>query len=318
MPATDQIIVIGSSNTDFIMKLERLPNKGETVTNATFMQTFGGKGANAAVGAARAGGNVSFVNCVGDDAFGPLIIAAMRDAGVHTEHITQVAGIASGSALVMIDVRGDNYLSVAPGANYCLTPEHIRALSAELAAAAMIVLQYEILPETLYTAIDMATSFGRPVLFNFAPARPIDERYLQQIELLVVNEIEAAYLAGVSIDSHEQALDAAHALLERGPRAVMITLGARGVAVASADERFIVPAYPVEVVDTTAAGDIFCGALAVALVEGRSLFESVGFANAAAALSVTQLGAQPSAPSRAAIEAFIERHRAGTAAAPSG
>lgn len=304
-----EIIVIGSSNTDFIMKMERLPRKGETITNASFMQTFGGKGANCAVGAARANGNVTFVNCVGDDPFGPLIIENMQQAGVKTDVMLQAQGIASGSALVMIDDNGDNYLSVAPGANYALLPEHITDLAQRISAAAMVILQYEILPETLYASIDLAHSHDRQILFNFAPARSIDERYFKKITHLVVNEVEAEYLCGFPVDSEAQAYAAANNLLQKGPQAVVITLGGRGAVAVDHAGCFPVPAYPVDPVDTTAAGDIFCGALAVALVEGRSLTDSVRFANAAAAISVTKLGAQPSAPNRQEIDRYLETER---------
>lgn len=304
-----EIIVIGSSNTDFIMKMERLPRKGETITNAMFMQTFGGKGANCAVGAARANGNVAFVNCVGDDPFGPLIIENMQRAGVKTDAMLQAQGIASGSALVMIDEHGDNYLSVAPGANYRLLPAHIADLAPRITTAAMVVLQYEILPETLNAAIDLAHSLGRQILFNFAPARPIDEHYLAKTTYLVVNEVEAEYLCGFPIHSEVQAQAAADRLLQKGPQAIAITLGGRGAIAVDRTGCFYVPANPVEPVDTTAAGDIFCGALAVALVEGRSLADSIRFANAAAAISVTRLGAQPSAPSRKEIDQYLATGR---------
>lgn len=300
------IIVIGSSNTDFIMKMERLPRKGETITNAVFMQTFGGKGANCAVGAARANGNVTFVNCVGDDPFGPLIIENMQRAGVKTDCILRAQGIASGSALVMIDANGDNYLSVAPGANYRLLPKHIVDLTPRIAKAALIVLQYEILPETLYASIDLAHSLGKQILFNFAPARPIDERYFSKITHLVVNEVEAEYLCGFPVSSEAQAYVAAESLLQQVAEAVVITLGGRGAVAVDRSGCFHAPAYPVNAVDSTAAGDIFCGTLAVALVEGNSLPDSVRFANAAAAISVTRLGAQPSAPTRQEIKLYLE------------
>lgn len=300
------ILVIGSSNVDFVMQMERLPTTGETVTDATFLQTFGGKGANAAVGAARAGGQVRFVNCVGDDAFGAQIIAQMQAMGVDTSAMITVPGSASGSALVMIDANGANYLSVAPGTNYALLPTHIDQLSDQIAQAALIVLQYEILPATLYAIIERAAALQRPVLFNYAPARPLEQRYLAKISLLVVNEIEAAALSAQPINSVEQAHAVALALRCHGPQIVVITLGARGVVVAHAEGSFALSAHQVPVVDTTAAGDVFCGALSVALVEGRDLQASIQFANAAAALAVTKLGAQPSAPTRADIDHLLQ------------
>jgi ribokinase len=307
---TASIIVIGSSNTDFIMKMDRLPRKGETITNASFLQTYGGKGANQAVGAARAGGRVFFVNCVGDDPFGPLIIENLRQAGVQTDCMIQETGITSGSALVMIDANGDNYLSVAPGANYRLLPEHIWALRDTVESAAMVVLQYEVLPETLYAALDLAYTLGKPVLFNYAPARPLEIESLKKVALLVVNEVEAEYLCRFPLDSDAAIREAAGALRQLGPQTVVITLGSKGALVADGAEAFSVPAFPVQVVDTTAAGDVFCGVLAVALVEGQPLAGAVRFACAASAISVTRLGAQPSAPTREEIQRFLQAHPA--------
>jgi len=300
-----RIVVIGSSNVDFIMKMERLPEKGETITDAVFMQTFGGKGANQAVGAAKAGGEVWFVNCVGDDAFAPLLLDAMRQAGVNVEHVRAESGIASGAALVMVGGAGQNYLSVAPGANYRLTPAMITEMEQLLREAAMLVLQYEILPETLYACIELGDRLGVPILFNLAPARPFDAAYLPKVTYLAVNEGEAEALCGFAVDSPEKVEQAAEALLAKGARTVILTIGAQGVYLASADLRQHIPAFKVEAVDTTAAGDIFCGALAVALVEGKALPEAARFASAAAAISVTRLGAQPSAPGREEIESFM-------------
>jgi ribokinase len=300
-----KIVVIGSSNVDFIMKMERLPEKGETITNARFMQTFGGKGANQAVGAAKAGGEVWFVNCVGEDAFAALLKENLRQAGVHIEHVYDETGVSSGAALVMVGGAGENYLSVAPGANYRLSPERVRMLEALLGEAAMVVLQFEILPETLYAAIDLANALGKPVLFNLAPRRPFEEAYLSKITWLVVNENEAQSLCGFPVDTREGVERAAETMLEKGVHSVVITLGAEGAYLAGAGLREFIPAFKVDAVDTTGAGDVFCGALAVGLVEGKSLQEAASFASAAAAISVTRLGAQPSAPERREIEAFL-------------
>lgn len=302
-----KIIVIGSSNVDFIMKMARLPEKGETITDAIFMQTFGGKGANQAVGAAKAGGDVWFVNCMGDDAFAPLLLENMRQAGVNVDYVRQESGIFSGTALVMVGSAGQNYLSVAPGANYRLTPAMITDLEPLLREAAILVLQYEIPPETLYACIDLAHSSNLPILFNLAPARPFDAAYLPKVTYLAVNESEAQSLCGFAVDTPEQVEKAAEALLAKGAGTVIITLGADGVYLASADLRQHLPAFPVEAVDTTAAGDVFSGALAVALVEGKSLPEAARFACAASAISVTRLGAQPSAPGREEIEQFLKQ-----------
>jgi len=300
-----KIIVIGSSNIDFIMKMERLPEKGETITEAVFMQTFGGKGANQAVAAAKAGGEVWFVNCVGDDVFAPLLLENMRQAGVHVDYVRSESGISSGAALVMIGAVGQNYLAVAPGANYRLTPAMIAKLKPFLREAAMLVLQYEILPETLYTCIDIAHTLQIPILLNLAPASPFNTSYISKVSFLVINESEAQSLCGFAVDSPQKLEQAAEALLGKGARTVILTLGADGAYLASAELRQHIPAFTVEAVDTTAAGDVFCGALAVALVEGQSLLQATRFACAAAAISVTRLGAQPSIPDREEIKQFL-------------
>jgi ribokinase len=303
-----KIVVIGSSNVDFIMKMDHLPQIGETVTNASFMQTFGGKGANQAVATAKAGGEIWFVNCVGDDLFASQLKENLRQAGVRVDYVREETGVASGAAFVMVGGAGENYLSVAPGANYRLTPAMLPALEDLLRGAGMLVLQYEVLPETLYAAIDLGHTLGIPVLFNLAPARPFDEAYLPKVNYLAVNEIEAASLCGFAVDTPERVEKAAETLLAKGAGTVILTLGADGAYLATAGLRQKVNAFRVAAVDTTAAGDVFCGALAVALVEEKPLVEAARFANAASAISVTRLGAQPSIPLRAEIEQFLSEN----------
>lgn len=300
-----KVVVVGSSNIDLIMKMARLPEVGETVTDAVFVQTFGGKGANQAVGAARAGGDVVFVNCVGDDGYGGHVIENLKRDGIDTRFVFRESGVASGTALIMVGGEGHNYISVAPGANYRLTSEHVDRAREGLERAAIVVTQCEILPQTLRHVIDVAARLGKPVMLNLAPARPLDEASLARLSYLAVNETEAEFLTGLGVSTDAEIEAAATALLKEGPKTVILTLGARGAYVAAAGVRALVPAFEVEAVDTTAAGDVHCGALAVALVEGRPLLEAVRFANAAAALSVTRLGAQPSAPRRAEIEALL-------------
>jgi ribokinase len=303
---TGKVVVVGSSNVDLLMKMPRLPKVGETVTDCTFAQALGGKGANQAVGAARARGAVVFVSCVGDDGYGGQVVESLRQDGIDTRFVSREPGVATGTALIMVGGEGHNYLAVAPGANYRLSPAHVdRALGA-LEEAAIIGTQCEILPETLDHVITLGAKLGKPVLLNLAPARPLSATSLARLAYLSVNETEAEFLTGLKVATERDVEAAAAALLAKGPKTVVLTLGARGAYVAGGGvSGTLVPGFGVEAVDTTAAGDVHCGALAVALVEGRSLLEAVRFANAAAALSVTKLGAQPSAPKREDIEALL-------------
>jgi ribokinase len=299
------IVVVGSSNIDLVMKVPRLPKVGETVLDGTFAQVFGGKGANQAVGAARAGGRVVFVGCVGEDAYGPQVVGSLGRDGIDTRHVFAEPGIASGTALIMVGGEGHNYISVAPGANYRLTPERVDRAREAIAAAACVVTQCEIPAETLDHVVDLASGLGKAVILNLAPARAVSDATLARLACLAVNESEAEFLTGRAVATDADVEAAAAALRARGPRAVVLTLGARGAYVDGDGVRAHVPTFAVEAVDTTAAGDVHCGALAVALVEGRPLREAVRFANAAAALSATRLGAQPSAPFRAEIDALL-------------
>jgi len=302
------IVVIGSSNVDFIMKMDRLPARDETVTDAVFMQTFGGKGANQAVAAGRAGGDVVFVNCVGDDPYVERMLAGLRESGVRTDHIRREAGISSGAALVMIGEGGHNYLSVAPGANGCLTPARIDAVRDLIAGAAYVLMQFEIPAESVARALEIAAAEGVPVVWNYAPASPFDVSQLGKVAIVVANEPESSALTGIPVTDLASAQAAAVKLREMGPGTAIVTLGEAGSVVAEKDapEGIHIPAFPVEPVDTTAAGDTYCGCLVVALAEGKSLAEAVRFASAGGALCVQRLGAQPSIPWRDEIDAFLE------------
>jgi ribokinase len=301
----NKIVVIGSSNVDLIMKMDRLPEEGETITDARFFQVFGGKGANQAVGAVRAGGNTAFINCVGDDAYTPQMLKNFRNDGLDIRFVFQETGIASGHALVMIGGEGNNYLSVAPGANYKLTPELIERALPVIDEAAMIVMQYEIPAETIQYVFGICERKGIPVLWNFAPARAFDLSYLAKTAILVVNETEAAFLCGQRVETDEEIKKAAQKLRELGAALVIITLGKRGAFALSSGEKVSVPAFKVNAVDTTSAGDVFCGSFAVAQIEGQSLTDSLRFASAASAICVTRIGAQPSAPTRKEIDEFL-------------
>jgi ribokinase len=303
-----KILVIGSTNVDMIMKMEHLPKTGETVTNGTFSQSFGGKGANQAVGAARAGGHVTFVTCMGNDYNAFAMLAHFKKDGINVDHIVKEDGVACGTALIMIGSRGENYISVAPGANYHITRLSIDKVVPLIESASLVMLQYEILPDTLEYIIEKCHKAGVDVMLNLAPARNISHHALKRVKYLVVNETEAQFLLGISwIDTHN--IDNALKILkDMGPDTVIITLGDKGSYIMTATESFHVPAYKVDAVDTTAAGDVYSGTLATALTENKTLHEAVTMASAAAAISVTRMGAQPSAPYRNEIDEFLKQH----------
>lgn len=300
-----RIAVVGSSNVDLIMKMDRLPKVGESVTDAEFRQTFGGKGANQAYAAALTGGDVTFVSCVGDDAYGSQVIENMRGCGANVEHIYTEPGVATGTALIMIGEAGRNYISVAPGANYKLLPAHVARAGAAIAAADMLVLQYEVPVSTVTAAAERASALGRPVMLNLAPPRPIADALLRHVTYFVVNETEAAFACGIEVNSDANVRRAADALRAKGAANVIITLGEQGAYIAGSEGGAFAPSFQVEAIDSTAAGDTFCGAFAVALLEGKSPMDAVLFANAAAAITVTRIGAQTAIPTRAEIDAFI-------------
>ncbi|MFP4358359.1 MAG: ribokinase [Puniceicoccaceae bacterium] len=305
-----RITVIGSANVDFIMRAPHLPAVGETVTDCSFLQTFGGKGANQAVAAARAGGAVTFVAALGNDPYAPIMRENFARDGMDLTHLAVLDEVSSGTALVMFDGGGNNYLTVAPGSNHRVTPEAVRAAEDAVREADWIVLQQEIPLEANRTALELAARHGRPVLLNYAPAHDLRLRPGPEVHLLVVNEIEAGALAGRTLDPDDPAAAEAIAgdlLAKGGHRAVILTLGAGGSVAATPEETFRVPAAPCQPVDSTAAGDTFCGALAVAMGEGASLRDAIRFGTAAAALAVGKMGAQPSIPPRAAIEQALDR-----------
>lgn len=304
----NKIVVIGSSNIDLIMKMDRLPKKGETVTDAKFTQVYGGKGANQAVAATRAGGNVAFVSCVGEDAYTPQMIKNYQQDGIDTSFVFHEKDVASGHALIMIDSEGENIISVAPGANEKLSPEKIQQAISVFNDTAIIVMQYEIPEETIKYIIELANEKKIPVIWNMAPARAFDFSYIPKINILVLNEIEVEFLTEMKIKNEASAEEAAKILVEKGVKKVIITLGTKGAIVLTRNEKISVPAFKVNAIDTTAAGDTFCGTFATAFVEGKSLKESLLFASAASAISVTRLGAQPSAPTRKEIETFLKKY----------
>ena len=308
-PAAPNILVAGSSNTDMVIRLDHIPAPGETVLGGEFLTAAGGKGANQAVSAARAGGKVTFIARVGRDAFGAQAIAGFRKDGINVAHVTQDDKEPSGVALIFVAKDGENSIAVASGANARLSPADVRRAKSAFTSADLVLMQLETPLETVLEIAKSADYARIPVILNPAPARALPDELLKLISVLTPNETEAEMLTGIRVRDQSSAGRAADRLLARGVQTVIVTLGAQGALVAKKGLKQVVPGIPTKAVDCTAAGDIFNGALAVAIGERRSLLEAVQFANAAAAISVTRLGAQPSAPYRAEIERLFRNHK---------
>jgi len=307
--SNSKIVVVGSSNTDMIIQLDKIPVPGETVLGGKFSTAAGGKGANQAVAAARAGGDVTFISSVGNDSLGTQAIEGFRRDGINVEYIKRIENVASGVALIFVDKKGENSIAVASGANAVLNPEDIQGSKQVISQAKILLMQLETPIETVTRAAQLAHEAGVKVILNPAPAQSLDDDLLKMISILTPNETEAELLTNIKVEDEAGAGDAAEVLLGKGIESVLITLGVRGVFLASGDTRELIPGFKVDAVDTTAAGDVFNGALTVALAENKAFDEAIRFANAAAALSVTKLGAQPSAHSREEIDSFLNKRR---------
>jgi ribokinase len=291
-----QIVVVGSLNMDLVARAPHLPLPGETVAGTGFATVPGGKGANQAVAAARLGARTAMIGCVGDDAFGERLRAGLLSDGIDCRALRTVDACSSGVAVIVVDTAGCNAIVVVPGANGRLTPADVDAAEPLIAAATMVVLQLETPLATVEHAARRARALGKTVVLNPAPAQALPASLLALVDYLVPNEIEAAALAGMPVASVQDALLAAQTLRAAGAATVLVTLGAQGVVTASAQAQVHAPAQRVEAVDTTGAGDTFIGGFCAALIQGRSVASAVAYGQAAAAICVTRLGAQPSIP----------------------
>lgn len=294
------LLIIGSSNTDMVIKTSRLPAAGETVLGGKFEIFPGGKGANQAVAAARAGAPVTFLTALGDDSFGSQSLERFKSEGMDISRIKIVPGMASGIALILVDDRGENIIAVAPGANHCLLASDLQP--EDFAACSHVVLQMEIPIETICQAILLAESAGCFVILNPAPAAQLPPDILSCVDVLVPNQGELGILTGMPTDTEDSMICAARNLIANGIEAVVITRGERGSLLVDEERVLPVPSIPVQAVDTVGAGDCFTGCLAAGLCRGMEIEEALHFATAAASLSVQHSGAQPSFPSREQIE----------------
>lgn len=297
------IVVVGSINMDLVVRAPRHPQPGETILGTSFQTFPGGKGANQAVAAARLGGEVYMIGRVGNDDFGKVMLANLREASVNTRYVPQTENCASGVALITVSDAGQNNIVVVPGANAMLTPADVQAAEPVFQNAAVVVCQLEIPLPAVREAARLAHAHGAEFILNPAPAQLLDPALLSQVDYLIPNEQELSLLTGM--DSTPLAINA---IRDLGLKCVIVTLGSEGVLVMNQGEIYHFNAYPVEVIDTTAAGDAFVGAFAQALAEGKDIQAAAAWGNAAGALAVTHAGAQPSLPIRAALDEFFTLH----------
>ncbi len=300
----NKIIVVGSSNTDMVVKVPRIPAPGETIMGNEFFVIPGGKGANQAVAAARVGASTIFITCVGDDNFGLQSIENYKKDGIDTRFIKKKPGVPSGVALINVSDNGENSISVAPGANSHLEKEDIRGYEDALIDAALVLVQLEIPMQTVETLAEIAFEKNIPLILNPAPAAQLSDELLERISIITPNETEAALLTGRDHFSDDDIPQMANELYAKGIKTVIITMGSKGVFLKTKDFNEIIQGYKVKAVDTTAAGDVFNGALASALATEKPIKEAIDFAQRAAAVSVTRMGAQPSAPTTKVIQEF--------------
>jgi len=299
-----KIVVVGSSNTDMVIKSEHLPAPGETILGGEFFMNPGGKGANQAVAAARLGGEVVFVARVGKDIFGQEAVVGFNREGINTDFIVTDPEQPSGVAIIMVDAKGENCIAVASGANNMLSPADVDKALAQIDVADVLLMQLETPIETIGHVAELGMQKGKTVILNPAPAQALPDELLARLDVITPNETEAEILTGIKVECTDDAAKAAQALRGKGVGTVIITLGSQGAFVLSESFSGLVPTRKVEAIDTTAAGDTFNGALAVGIAEGKAIEDAIAFANKAAAISVTRLGAQSSVPSLAELKSL--------------
>ena len=300
-----RILIVGSSNTDMVIKAGRLPGPGETIIGKSFFMNPGGKGANQAVAAARLGGNITFICKTGNDIFGKQSIELFQEEGINTDYLLSDPRNPSGVALITVDDQAENCIVVASGANASLSPDDLQKSRSVIEESVMVLMQLEIPLNTVEYVASTAFAKGVKVILNPAPACQLPDSLLQHLSVITPNKTEAEMITGIKVIDRKTAEEAALAIKARGVDTVIITLGNEGALILHEGHFSHVPACKVEAVDTTAAGDVFNGALAVALSEGMDIAEATAFACKASAISVTRLGAQSSAPFKKEVDAFI-------------
>lgn len=304
-----RILVIGSANMDLVVRTPRMPIAGETIMGAGFRTVRGGKGANQAVACARLGAETHMLGCVGRDAFGDELIGGLAEDGVHCDYVGRDDEAPSGIAMIMIDETGENSIVVAPGANMELSPSDVAGVT-DLDRFDAVLLQLEVPLGTVAAAVQAARDSGVLTVLDAGPPRELPPDILRNVDVLSPNQTEARTILGLAVDADLDPSEAADQLVARGARSVVLKLGAEGAIAAGPDHQEHVPAFKIDPVDTTGAGDAFTAALAVSLAEGKELPEATRVGAAAGALAATVFGAAPSMPTRAAVEGFLKERGA--------
>jgi ribokinase len=301
-----KITVIGSSNTDLVAKVPRMPAPGETILGAEFITAPGGKGANQAITVARLSGEVTFITKLGKDAFGDQMIENFKRDGLITTFVFRDEKAPSGVALIFVDEAGENTIAVASGANANLSKEEIDQAKTAIESADAVLLQLEVPLQAVERAIFIASAANIPIILNPAPAQPPSPIFLNnRLTFLTPNEVEASLLTGIQVKDEVSAEKAGRELLKYGISHVILTLGSLGAMLVNTEKSVRIPTKQVEAVDTTAAGDVFNGAFTYAIAKGEEIENAIRYANAAATLSVTRMGAQPSIPTADEVLKFI-------------
>lgn len=302
-----KLIVLGSINIDHILNTVAFPKPGETITGKGYQIAFGGKGANQAVAAGRAGANIQFIASVGDDEMGKQVCQQLKKDAVNIDSVKAISHETTGVALIFVNQEGENEIGIYAGANAAVTTEHLTQYHEDIIHADAILMQLETPLSTIEAAVKLAKQHNTQVVVNPAPAQPLSDEILRHIDIITPNETEAYSLTGITVNTTDDAKQAAQYLHDKGIATVIITLGSKGAWVSVKGEGQLIASYKVKAIDTIAAGDTFNGVLITALLENKPLESAVKYAHAAAAIAVTRCGAQPSVPWRDEIDAFIQQ-----------
>lgn len=304
----NRISVIGSLNMDLVIQTERMPLAGETISGRDFNLIPGGKGANQAIAAAKAGGSTSMFGCVGDDEFGEVLLNSLKDAGVNTTNVSKTSKVRTGVASIILESSGENRIIIISGANHLVDAAYVDSHWDEIGLSSLILLQHEIPLETCHYIIEKAHASSIPVLLNPAPFHEIPTDILKKVDYLVVNEIELQGIVPAQVSSIEDVIRAGKEINQMGVKQVLITLGGDGAVLVTNEEIIHQPAFTVDAVDTTAAGDTFVGYFATAIINGLGLKQALVNSCGAAALAVTKVGAQSSIPCNEDTQSFVQKY----------